>query len=92
MENGHGITAGSQKGNKLVLSWLKMDIATKARGRKKKREKERKKIKLKSICRTVSQTELYADFLYFLDYVELIFLAIKLFFKETNCQKLLLIT
>lgn len=43
MENGHGITAGSQKGNKLVLSWLKMDIATKARGREKKREKERKK-------------------------------------------------
>lgn len=51
-----------------------------------------KKIKLKPICRTVSQTELYSDFFnIILAYVELIFLAIKLFFKETNCQKLLLI-
>lgn len=85
---------GSQQGHRkgINLSRLKMDIATKARGRKKIKKIIRKeKIKLKPIYRSVSQTELYSDFLYILDYVELIFLAIKLFFKETNCQKLLLI-
>lgn len=81
---------GSQQGHRkgINLSRLKMDIATKARGRKKIKKIIRKeKIKLKPIYRSVSQTELYSDFLYILDYVELIFFGNQIIFQRNKLPK-----